>query len=194
MPDVAIFVLCSFHRYQPEERRQLENIFDYSYRRVHCVCPLIGHNRVAPMRFSRPSSRTAPLQALPSIITGFPISGGRSIQSAGTDSDDRKEVEDGIEVVPIERSDSMGGKIVSPGTEEKEVVLTTQLRPLLTKPLPCPPKTNWMNWIRIEWLRLSVKRRMLIIFSILVGMVLMIVIGFRSIKKKTMERYAPQKR
>ncbi|KAF2019823.1 hypothetical protein BU24DRAFT_459452 [Aaosphaeria arxii CBS 175.79] len=68
-------------------------------------------------------------------------------------------VQDGIEVVPIERSKSCTTKILSPGQEEKEVVFFPESDVESAKEDTLIPPSSW-------WGRLSIKRRVILVLGI----------------------------
>ena len=88
------------------------------------------------------------IQALPSIYTTFPPNYD-SKQSTDTSDIDSgtcfiRKIEDGIEVVPFERSNALSAPILSPDQEEKEVFVFSQAkRNVSEKPLPSLPRCIW---------------------------------------------------
>ncbi|KAF2113950.1 hypothetical protein BDV96DRAFT_105550 [Lophiotrema nucula] len=137
------------------------------------------------MRFPRRSVRSISENQLPTIQTQFlskydlttPI---QIPANAG-------EVEDGIEVVPLERQNSSAVKQITLGDEGMEVVPGSKLEfELATKPLPQLPKTIWM--------RLSFKYRVLAV--VCTQLLILLVIGLslmslRAKKSKITERLPP---
>ncbi|PVH96722.1 hypothetical protein DM02DRAFT_731002 [Periconia macrospinosa] len=76
----------------------------------------------------------------------------------------------GLELVPLERSNTSNGKILSPITDEKEVVVGGASN---EKPLPCLPRAGWRGkwterWWRVEraWEKLGVRWRMAVLFAV----------------------------
>ena len=112
----------------------------------------------------RPPHRTiTSIKPLPSIYTVFPASynNADSSNSAGINSGTRllRQIEDGLEVVPFERSNALCAPILSPDTEEKEVlVMSHKEMELLKKPLPKLPKSIWQ--------RLSTRQRILALLGV----------------------------
>jgi hypothetical protein len=133
------------------------------------------------MRLSWKTSRSQSANKhLPSIFTLFGSTDNRSEYQAPT-------VEDGIEVVPIERDDaSSGAKMLSPCQDEKEVVtswkmdiMDTELA-LALKPLPTLPGSKWS--------RLHVKHRISAIICVQICIALIIGLSLMSAKKKSYRR------
>jgi|SRR5690242_11501416 len=126
------------------------------------------------MQLPRRSVRS--IQELPSIYTAFPAH-YRPVRthSASTASESARspDVEDGLEVVPLEHDSIRSAPIVSAYLDEKEVFISTQ--EVLEKPLPSIPKSLWAR----AWGRMSVKYRVLAILGLqalvllTVGMVLL---------------------
>lgn len=144
------------------------------------------------MRFPHRSVQSIPSQPLPSILTTFPNErnqdGTSTEQSAGENSADS--AGEGIELVPIERSNTTCGKMLSPGKEEKEVTNESRVELLLsTKPLPSIPKLGWGGRSKAEWDRLPVKKRVLVLVSIQVLMITTIGLSLMSIKGNSSDRY-----
>lgn len=111
------------------------------------------------------------IQPLPNIYTVLPgnYDSADSSNSAGVNSGTRllRQIEDGIEVVPFERS-SASAPILSPYQEEKEVFVVAQTElSSLEKPLPKPPRSIWH--------RMSTRQRILALLG--AQFVLLLTIG-----------------
>ena len=123
------------------------------------------------MRFPRQPPRSTPHTALPSILTLFPARQGRTVVSSRTnDSRQLQNIsQEGIEVVPIERSNTPCGKTVSPSADEKEVSplsTTSWAQRVRSKPLPkLPQERNWRRTLKRKWSALSIKKRVLILLG-----------------------------
>ncbi|KAF1968162.1 hypothetical protein BU23DRAFT_267872 [Bimuria novae-zelandiae CBS 107.79] len=140
------------------------------------------------MRFARRSPSNIPNPGLPSILTLFPTDDQRSWQAFVSDSADRQ-IEEGLEIVPIERSNTSCGKTVSPDTDEKEVLSATlTLEETHSKPLPPLPKAAWLLFAREKWCQLPVKQRMVILLGVQLGLLLTICLSLLSIRTHSMER------
>lgn len=111
------------------------------------------------MQLPRRSVRS--IQELPSIHTAFAVhyQAVRS-HSASTASNSARspDIEDGLEVVPLECDSILSAPIVSAYLDEKEVFISTQ--ELAEKPLPHLPTSMWSR----TWGRMSVKYR---VFAVL---------------------------
>lgn len=113
------------------------------------------------MQLPRRSVRS--IQELPSIYTAFPVHYKPvRTHSASTASNSARspDVEDGLEVVPLERDRMLSAPIVRAYLDEKEVLIGTQR--IAEKPLPKIP--TW-SWSRI-WGRMSVKYRVLAVLGL----------------------------
>lgn len=121
------------------------------------------------MQLPRRSVRS--IQELPSIHTAFPVR-YKPIRthSASTASNSARspDIEDGLEVVPLERDSILSAPIVSAYLDEKEVFISTQ--EMQEKPLPNIPTSIWSR----TWGRMSVKYRVLAVLG-LQGLVLLTV-------------------
>jgi hypothetical protein len=107
------------------------------------------------------------IQPLPSIHTAFPLTGVHKNElSEKSRRCPIREIEDGIEVVPFERSNVLSAPILSPDQGDKEVLIS-RTSPL-DKPLPKPPPKSL-------WARLSIKQR--IIAILIVQFVTLITVG-----------------
>jgi hypothetical protein len=107
------------------------------------------------------------IQPLPSIYTTF------SVNNEGNNSSEHsgkcliRPIEDGIEVVPIERCNVLSAPILSPDTAEKELFITSGEESIPSeKPLPRLPRPYWA--------RLSLRRRVLALLAVQIAMVLTI--------------------
>ncbi|KAF2715475.1 hypothetical protein K504DRAFT_497349 [Pleomassaria siparia CBS 279.74] len=138
------------------------------------------------MRLPRSSSRATTTQALPSIQTlfrssptlnGSPCTGTPVSPPKVSD----KEVEDGIELVPIERLKREDtSKICTPSSDEKEFVSRSQLDlEFGSKPLPRVPK---------KWIRLSIKWRIVAIICLQLLFLLTIVLSLMATKKESTDK------
>jgi len=113
------------------------------------------------MQLPRRSVRS--IQELPSIHTAFAVHyQAVRTHSASTASNSAKspDIEDGLEVVPLERDSILSAPIVSAYLDEKEVFISTQ--ELSEKPLPSLPTSLWSR----TWGRMSVKYRVLTILGL----------------------------
>lgn len=113
------------------------------------------------MQLPRRSVRS--IQELPSIYTAFPAH-YRPVRthSASTASDSARspDIEDGLEVVPLEHDSVRSAPIVSAYLDEKEVFINAQ--EVLEKPLPNIPTSVWAR----TWGRMSVKYRVLVVLGL----------------------------
>jgi hypothetical protein len=116
------------------------------------------------------------IQALPSIYTTFPpnYDNNQSTDTSGINSGTCfiRKIEEGIEVVPFERCNTLSAPILSPDQEEKEVFVVSQEEMNIPeKPLPSLP--------RCIWNRMSLRQRILallalqFLMSMTIGMSLM---------------------
>lgn len=113
------------------------------------------------MQLPRRSLRS--IQELPSIHTAFAIHyQAIRTHSASTASNSARspDVEDGLEVVPLERDSILSAPIASAYLDEKEVFIGTQ--EVLEKPLPNLPASLWSR----TWGRMSVKYRVLAVLGL----------------------------
>lgn len=113
------------------------------------------------MQLPRRSVRS--IQELPSIHTAFPVHYKPvRTHSASTASNSARspDIEDGLEVVPLERDSILSAPIVSAYLDEKEVFISTQEVP--EKPLPNIPISIWSR----TWGRMSVKYRVLAVLGL----------------------------
>jgi hypothetical protein len=131
------------------------------------------------MRFTQRPTRGT--QALPSIHTAFPVIYDQ-ISSTSTNESPQSTIEEGLEVVPLERSTSTCAKIVSPGTEEKETVSKTLLQlHIATKPLPRLPNRR-KSRTRERWDQLPVKQRILVLVGTQLALILALFGGLMCIR------------
>ncbi|ORY18136.1 hypothetical protein BCR34DRAFT_596377 [Clohesyomyces aquaticus] len=125
------------------------------------------------MRLPRRSVRSITSLRLPSLRSSLSSNNERRECTRNTPAD----VEDGIELVPIERQNSPCAKQIAPCQEEKEVVPGSKLEfEISTKPLPSLPTSKWG--------RLSKRSRILTILAIQICIVLTIGLSLMSAKKR----------
>lgn len=121
------------------------------------------------MGFPRRSIKS--IQPLPSIYTAFPVNHDSTLSSntSALNSGNRliRDIEDGIELVPFERSRALSAPILSPDQNEKEVIISESELSLGGKPLPSIP-TSW-------WQRISLKQRVLVL--LVVQFVILLTVG-----------------
>jgi hypothetical protein len=115
------------------------------------------------------------IQPLPSIYTTF------SVNNEGNNSSEPlgkcliRPIEDGIEVVPIERCNVLSAPILSPDTAEKELFITPEEELNSSeKPLPRLPESYWA--------RLSLRQRILALLAVQIAMVLTIGLSLMAAK------------
>ncbi|KAF2027195.1 hypothetical protein EK21DRAFT_102737 [Setomelanomma holmii] len=111
------------------------------------------------------------IQPLPSIYTAFPASSDDNTSGENSGRCLIRHIEDGIEVVPIERSNLLSAPILSPDQAEKEIFIMSQrqLDPS-DKPLPRLPRSLWA--------KLSLRQRILAILGVQLAMLLTIGLAF----------------
>lgn len=109
------------------------------------------------------------IQPLPNIYTAFSVDHDSNSSAEHSGKCLIREIEDGIEVVPFERSNSYSAPILSPEQAEKEVLIVSEkeMGPA-NKPLPRLPTTLWG--------RLSMKQRILALLFIQAAILL--TVGF----------------
>jgi|TARA_R110002003_G_scaffold37_16_gene2222 hypothetical protein len=114
---------------------------------------------------------------LPSIYTAFPANSDNNTSSVTSGKCLIRDIEDGIEVVPLERSNLLSAPILSPDQDEKEVLIMSQrkLSPS-DKPLPRLPRSLWA--------RLSLKQRILAILGVQLAMLLTIGLALMAAKHR----------
>lgn len=140
------------------------------------------------MRIPRRPAKS--IQAIPSIYTSFQIN-YKALSSSSANESPESVIEDGIEVVPIERSNTTCGKIVSPGIEEKEIVSRVPLELFIAgKPLPSLPCLRKQRSLRRLWNRLPAKHRICILVGMQVVLLVSLIGGLLSIKGSPLDRYA----
>lgn len=117
------------------------------------------------------------IQPLPSIYTAFPANSDNNTSSVTSGKCLIRDIEDGIEVVPLERSNLLSAPILSPDQDEKEVLIMSQrkLSPS-DKPLPRLPRSLWA--------RLSLKQRILAILGVQLAMLLTIGLALMAAKHR----------
>src|SRR4051812_4462221 len=111
------------------------------------------------------------IQPLPSIYTTFPVNydSTHSSNNSGVNSGTclMRQIEDGIEVVPFERSKPPSAPILSPDQAEKEVFVAPQKEmDCSVKPLPDLPRSIWQ--------RISLRQRILAVLGVQFAMLLTI--------------------
>jgi hypothetical protein len=107
------------------------------------------------------------IQPLPSIYTVFPVHHDANSTSEHSGRCLIRHIEDGIEVVPLERSNILSAPILSPDQAEKELFITSQEETSPSeKPLPRLPKAPWA--------KLSLKQRIFAIVGLQLAMMLTI--------------------
>jgi hypothetical protein len=122
------------------------------------------------------------IQALPSIYTTFPsdYDSNQSTDTSGINSGTCfiREIEDGIEVVPFERSNALSAPILSPDHEEKEVYVLSQAEMNASeKPLPSLPKCIWN--------RMPIRKRIVALLGLQLLMLMMIGLSLMAAKSHT---------
>ena len=137
------------------------------------------------MQLPRRSVRS--IQELPSIYTAFPVHyKAVRTHSASTASNSARspDVEDGLEVVPLEHDSIRSAPIVSAYLDEKEVFISTQGAP--EKPLPSIPSSLWAR----TWGKLSIKYRVFVVLGLQAFVLLTIGMGLLAANsKKSMNGY-----
>lgn len=117
------------------------------------------------------------IQPLPSIYTAFPPTYDRSTASEHSGKCLIRRIEEGIEVVPIERCNILSAPILSPDQAEKEVLIISQKElGRGDKPLPILPRTLWG--------RLSVKQRIVAIVFVQAALLLTIGLALLAVKSR----------
>lgn len=136
------------------------------------------------MQLPRRSVRS--IQELPSIYTAFPAH-YRPVRthSASTASESARspDIEDGLEVVPLEHDSIRSAPIVSAYLDEKEVFINTQ--EVLEKPLPNVPTSLWGR----TWGRMSVKYRVLAVLGLQGVILLSVGIALLAAGSKSSKKY-----
>lgn len=122
------------------------------------------------------------IQPLPSIYTTFPSNydSSQSTDTPGVNSGTclLKKIEDGIEIVPFERSNILSAPILSPDQNEKEVfVPSCNAIDAHEKPLP--------NLPRCMWHRMSRQQRILALLVIQFLMLLTIGLSLLAVKDRS---------
>lgn len=137
------------------------------------------------MQLPRRSVRS--IQELPSIYTAFPphYKPVRT-HSASTSSESARspDVEDGLEVVPLEHESALSAPIVSAYLDEKEVFIVAQ-QEVFEKPLPNIPASIWGR----TWNRMSAKYRVLAVLGLLAVILLTIGIALLAASPKQPQKY-----
>jgi hypothetical protein len=119
------------------------------------------------------------IQPLPSIYTVFSSQYTRVSSSTASGGSESPRVEDGLEVVPLERDGMLSAPILSPWYEEKEVYLISQ-EECPEKPLPRPPRSLWK--------RMSVKYRVISLLALQAAVLLAIGLALLSVKQRNSSR------
>jgi hypothetical protein len=122
------------------------------------------------------------IQPLPSIYTTFPVNPD-STGSSGEHSGSYLlgKIEDGIQLVPLERSEVLSAPILSPVQDEKEVCNSSQqMKTLSHKPLPQVPTS--------QWARLSKKQRIFVAFFVLSATLLTIGLSLLALRNHYRDR------
>lgn len=136
------------------------------------------------MQLPRRSVRS--IQELPSIHTAFPVH-YKPIRthSASTASESARspDIEDGLEVVPLEHDSIRSAPIVSAYLDEKEVFISTQEIP--EKPLPNIPTSIWAR----TWERMSVKYRVFVVLGLQALILLTIGMALLATNSKPKDEY-----
>lgn len=138
------------------------------------------------MQFPRRTLRSIP--TLPSIYTSFPSHAELDSRTASTNETTAStvttdDIESGLELVPIERSNTTCGKILSPITDEKEVVIEANVLYPRAKPLPSLPRHRWRESPKHSWNQLRLRYRVLAVICAQVCLALTIMGGMLSVKR-----------
>jgi hypothetical protein len=137
------------------------------------------------MQFPRRSVRS--IQELPSIYTVFPANyKPLRTYSASTASESARslDIEDGLEVVPLERDSALSAPIVSAYLDEKEVFIVTHGE-VQEKPLPSVPRSMWDR----TWGRMSVKYRVFAVLGLQAVVLLTVGISLLAANTKHSQKY-----
>jgi hypothetical protein len=136
------------------------------------------------MQLPRRSVRS--IRELPSIYTAFPVHYiSVKTHSASTASDSARslDIEDGLEVVPLEHDSIRSAPIISAYLDEKEVFIGTQ--ELFEKPLPNVPASIWGR----TWGRMSVKYRVLAVLVLQALVLLTVGIALLAANSRPKQEY-----
>jgi hypothetical protein len=126
-----------------------------------------------------PSRSVKSIQPLPSIYTTFSANNENNSKHLGKSR--IRDVEDGIEVVPIERSNTLSAPILSPDQVEKELFITPKEDSSPSeKPLPSIPNSYWA--------RLSLRQRVLALLGIQLAMVLTVGLSLLGVRNHASPR------
>ncbi|KAL6711580.1 hypothetical protein ACN47E_004514 [Coniothyrium glycines] len=112
----------------------------------------------------RPPNRSfKSIRPLPSLYTTFPVTHDTTYSSIDSGIDPEtcmiRQIEDGIEVLPLERCNNLSAPILSPDRDEKEVFVRSQKEiDIAQKPLPRLPTSRWR--------RLSTRQRILVLLGV----------------------------
>lgn len=126
------------------------------------------------------------IQPLPSIYTTFPANYDNTHSSidSGINSGTCliRQVEDGIEVLPLERCNILSAPILSPDQEEKEVFVVLQEEMEANeKPLPRLPTSMW--------LRMSTRQRILALLCLQFLMLMTIGLALMAARGRSSQRW-----
>jgi hypothetical protein len=128
------------------------------------------------MQLPRRSIRN--IEPLPSIYTAFPLSKEDNSTSEHSGKCLIRQIEDGIEVVPIERCNILSAPILSPDQAEKELFISRKRDTGPSeKPLPRLPTSLSA--------RLSLKQRIIALLGIQLAMMLTIGLALLAAKHRT---------
>jgi hypothetical protein len=142
------------------------------------------HDQIVMENAPVPRRSLTSIQPLPSIYTVFPSHYTRVSSSTASGGLNSPRVEDGLEVVPLERDGILSAPILSPWYEEKEVYLISQ-EEFTEKPLPSPPRSLWK--------RMSVKYRVISLLALQAAILLTVGLALLSIKRRNASRYVSRR-
>lgn len=136
------------------------------------------------MQLPRRSVRS--IQELPSIRTAFPVHYKPvRTHSASTASNSARspDVEDGLEVVPLERDSMLSAPIASAYQDEKEVYISAHQ--VGEKPLPSIPTSIWSR----TWGRMSVKWRVFAVLGLQAVVLLTVGLALLAASSRAAKKY-----
>ncbi|KAF2820515.1 hypothetical protein CC86DRAFT_114207 [Ophiobolus disseminans] len=116
------------------------------------------------------------IQPLPNIHTVFNTRRSANNSTENSTRCSIIQIEDGIEVVPIERSNILSAPILSPDESDKEVMISRQGATFSEKPLPTLPKSFWA--------KLSLRQRILSIIGVQCATLLTIGLALSAVKPR----------
>jgi hypothetical protein len=123
------------------------------------------------------------IQPLPSIYTVFPANDQDNITSENSGKCLIRHIEDGIEVVPLERSNILSAPILSPDRAEKELFIPQKHDSSPSeKPLPRLPTSFWS--------KTSLKQRIAALLGFHLVLMLTIGLALWAAKKYVSSRYS----